>query len=414
MFGLFGKRKQQNTARSTIVFDEAYCHSAGDTSGAKTYEITAGTNEIAFVFRDFEGFIATYIQNNPHLPEAALRSLQTKKGFFCAQAVQDGPYLCSNNVGHDGCIIFDPQSLRPLADNAGLREFTQGAIAFGILIPGTSAFHVLWATMYRTAPPAQAAASGAKIPLHGPEGFEGMRRVGRLTAGALDMIARYVRPGITTGQLHDIVMDFAAQRGAQSAILNFNGYPKGLSISRNHVVCHGIPGPEALLDGDIVTIDVSLVLDGWHANSSRTYAVGKISSKAARLVETAHRATMQGIAAARSGALTCSIGEAIQAAAGQEGCGVVRDYCSHGIGRALHCPPQILHYGQSAGGPRLKPGMFFTVQPMINLGKPHIKMLADGWTAVTRDRSLSAQFGHTVGVTETGCEIFTRSPAGMD
>jgi methionyl aminopeptidase len=180
------------------------------------------------------------------------------------------------------------------------------------------------------------------------------------------------------------------------------------------VVCHGIPGPRALKEGDILNIDVTLIVDGWHGDSSRMYAVGKVSRAAERLLQVTYNALMRGVAAVRSGATTGDIGAAIQTYAEGERCSVVRDFCGHGLGRVFHDRPNILHYGEPGEGLQLKPGMLFTIEPMINLGKPHVKILSDGWTAVTRDRSLSAQFEHTVGVTETGCEVFTVSPQGLD
>jgi methionyl aminopeptidase len=252
----------------------------------------------------------------------------------------------------------------------------------------------------------------SKIKLHGPEAFAGMRKAGRLVAEALDMITDYVRPGVTTERLDDLVLEFALDSGSIPASLNYRGFTKSICTSLNHVVCHGIPGPRPLREGDIVNIDVTLILDGWHGDSSRMYAVGEISRKSERLMDVTYEAMMRGIAVVRPGATTGDIGAAIQTYAEAERCSVVRDFCGHGLGRVFHDRPNILHYGEAGEGIRLEPGMLFTVEPMINLGKPHVKMLSDGWTAVTRDRSLSAQFEHTVGVTETGCEVFTYSPRG--
>jgi methionyl aminopeptidase len=252
----------------------------------------------------------------------------------------------------------------------------------------------------------------SKIKLHGPEAFAGMRKAGRLVAEALDMITDYVRPGVTTERLDDLVLEFALDGGSIPASLNYRGFTKSICTSLNHVVCHGIPGPRPLREGDIVNIDVTLILDGWHGDSSRMYAVGETSHKAERLMDVTYEAMMRGIAVVRPGATTGDIGAAIQTYAEAERCTVVRDFCGHGLGRVFHDRPNILHYGEPGEGIRLEPGMLFTVEPMINLGKPHVKMLSDGWTAVTRDRSLSAQFEHTVGVTETGCEVFTYSPRG--
>ena len=256
------------------------------------------------------------------------------------------------------------------------------------------------------------APSANKIKIHGPEAFAGMRRAGQLAAEALDLITEYVQPGVSTERLDDIVLGFALERGAVPAPLNYRGYTKAICTSLNHVVCHGIPGPRPLREGDVLNIDITLILDGWHGDSSRMYPVGEISRKAERLVEVTYESMMRGIAAVKPGHTVGDIGAAIQVYAEAERCSVVRDFCGHGLGLVFHDRPNILHYGEPGEGPALEPGMIFTVEPMINLGKPHVKMLSDGWTAVTRDRSLSAQFEHSVGVTETGCEVFTYSPRG--
>jgi methionyl aminopeptidase len=261
---------------------------------------------------------------------------------------------------------------------------------------------------------ARAQARDTKIRLHGPEAFTGMARAGRLVAEALDLLVDEVKPGVTTDALDRFVYDFAMDHGAVPAPLNYRGFPKSICTSLNHVVCHGIPGARALKEGDILNIDVTLIVDGWHGDSSRMYAVGRIPRSAERLLEVTHNALMRGVAAVRPGATTGDIGAAIQTYAEGERCSVVRDFCGHGLGRVFHDRPNILHYGEPGEGLPLKPGMLFTIEPMINLGKPHVKILSDGWTAVTRDRSLSAQFEHTVGVTETGCEVFTLSPLGLD
>jgi methionyl aminopeptidase len=260
--------------------------------------------------------------------------------------------------------------------------------------------------------PSLRVANSNKITIYGPEGFEGMRRAGRLTAQALDAVAEHIRPGVTTEAIDQIVFDFAMRNGAIPATLNYRGYTKSCCISLNHVVCHGIPGPRVLAEGDILNIDITLIVDGWHGDSSRMYTVGRILRKAERLIEVTHEAMMRGIAAIRPGAAVGDIGHAIQTFAEGERCSVVRDFCGHGVGRVFHDKPNILHYGQPGEGIVLEPGMIFTVEPMINLGKPHVKMLPDGWTAVTRDRSLSAQFEHSVGVTADGVEVFTYSPNG--
>jgi methionyl aminopeptidase len=251
------------------------------------------------------------------------------------------------------------------------------------------------------------------IKLHGPDGFAGMRRAGQLAAAALDMITPHVKPGVATDHLDALVMEFARDHGAIPAPLNYRGFPKAICTSINHVVCHGIPGPKPLREGDIVNIDVTLIVDGWHGDTSRMYGVGEISRRAERLIEVTYECLMRGVAAVKPGASTGKIGAVIQECAEAERCSVVRDFCGHGLGRVFHDRPNILHYGEENEGVVMQPGMFFTIEPMINLGKPAVKVLPDGWTAVTRDRELSAQFEHTIGVTETGCEIFTTSPAGL-
>jgi methionyl aminopeptidase len=252
----------------------------------------------------------------------------------------------------------------------------------------------------------------SKIKLHGPEAFAGMRRAGQLAAEALDLITEYVQPGVSTEKLDDVVMQFALDHGAIPAPLNYRGFTKAICTSINHIVCHGIPGPKPMREGDIINIDVTLIVDGWHGDASRMYPVGEISRKSGRLIEVTYEAMMRGIAVVKPGATTGDIGYAIQTYAEAERCSVVRDFCGHGLGQVFHDRPNILHYGEQGEGVVLEPGMFFTVEPMINLGKPHVLMASDGWTARTRDRSLSAQFEHTVGVTSSGCEVFTYSPRG--
>ncbi len=251
------------------------------------------------------------------------------------------------------------------------------------------------------------------IKLHGAEAFEGMRRAGRLVAECLDELTDLVKPGVPTQVIDDFVYQFAIDNSALPATLGYKGYTKSSCISVNHVVCHGIPGEKPLRDGDIVNIDVTLIVDGWHGDSSRMYMVGNVKRAAERLVDVTYEAMMRGIEAIRPGSTTGDIGHAIQEYAEGERCSVVRDFCGHGLGQLFHDAPNILHYGSPGEGIPLKPGMIFTVEPMINLGRPQVKVLSDGWTAVTRDRSLSAQFEHSVGVTETGCEIFTPSPKGL-
>jgi len=261
---------------------------------------------------------------------------------------------------------------------------------------------------------APAGRKSGHIKLHSPEDFEGMRRVGRLAAEALDMLIEHVRPGVSTDSIDKLVFDFAMAHAAYPAPLDYRGYRKSICTSINHVVCHGIPDEKPLREGDIVNIDVTFILDGWHGDASRMYGVGEIPRRAERLIEVTYEALMRGIAVVKPGATTGDIGAAIQRFAESERCSIVREFCGHGIGRLFHDEPNILHYGEKGKGVALKPGMFFTIEPMVNLGKPQVKILSDGWTAVTRDRSLSAQFEHSVGVTETGVEIFTLSPIGRD
>ncbi len=256
-------------------------------------------------------------------------------------------------------------------------------------------------------------ANTGQIKIHGPEGFEAMRKAGQLCAQALDLITPHVAPGVTTAELDRIVLDFARETGSIPAPLYYRGYPRAICTSINHVVCHGIPNDKPLREGEIVNIDVTLIVDGWHGDSSRMFAIGEVQRKAERLIDITYEALMRGIAAVIPGARTGDIGHAIQSYVQAERCSVVRDFCGHGLGRLFHDMPNILHYGRPGEGIMLKPGMIFTIEPMINAGRPEVKVLSDGWTAVTRDRSLSAQFEHTVGVTEAGCEIFTLSPSGF-
>jgi len=253
-----------------------------------------------------------------------------------------------------------------------------------------------------------------QIKLHGKEAFEGMRKAGRLTAACLDMLVDEVRPGVLTDRIDELVRQFAFDHGALPATLMYRGYRKSTCTSINHVVCHGIPNEKPLKEGDIVNIDVTLILNGWHGDSSRMYTVGPVPRRAERLIDVTYDAMMRGINVIRPGATTGDIGAAIQNFVEAQHMSVVRDFCGHGLGRLFHDEPNIVHVGRPGEGIVLKPGMFFTVEPMINLGRPHVKVLSDGWTAVTRDRSLSAQFEHTVGVTANGVEIFTPSPKGFD
>ncbi len=257
-------------------------------------------------------------------------------------------------------------------------------------------------------------AEARRIEIHAPEDFAGMRAAGRLAAETLDMIAPQVRPGVTTEQLNQLCHAFICDHGATPAPLNYRGYPKSICTSINHVVCHGIPGERRLLEGDVVNIDVTVILDGWYGDTSRMYAAGTPSTRARNLMDVTYESLLRGIAVVRPGARFGDIGHAIQTYVESHRFSVVRDFCGHGIGRRFHAPPNVLHFGKPGEGAVLRPGMFFTIEPMVNAGRPEVKVLDDGWTAVTRDRSLSAQFEHMVGVTADGVEVFTHSPAGLD
>jgi methionyl aminopeptidase len=261
-----------------------------------------------------------------------------------------------------------------------------------------------------------------QIKIHGADAFEGMRRAGELAAATLDFIAPYVRPEVTTGELDRLCHGFIVDHGAIPAPLNYRGFPKSICTSINQVVCHGIPADHQsrgfprvrLEEGDVLNIDVTVILDGWHGDTSRMFFVGEsIGVKARKLVDVTYEAMMRGIAVVKPGVQVGAIGNAIQRYAESHRYSVVRDFCGHGVGRVFHDAPSILHYGRPDDGPILREGMFFTVEPMINAGRYEVKVLSDGWTAVTKDRSLSAQFEHTIGVTATGYEIFTISPAGL-
>ncbi len=251
------------------------------------------------------------------------------------------------------------------------------------------------------------------IRLHKPEDFEGMRKAGQLAAATLDYITPFVVPGVTTGKLDELCHNFMVENGGIPATLGYRGYSKSCCTSINHVVCHGIPGEKRLEEGDILNIDVTPILDGWHGDTSRMYHVGAVGVKARRLCDITYEAMMRGIEVVKPGATTGDIGHAIQKFVERERFSVVRDFCGHGLGRIFHEPPNILHYGRPGTGVPLRAGMFFTIEPMVNAGKFDVKVLSDGWTAVTKDRSLSAQFEHSIGVTETGYEIFTISPKGL-
>lgn len=246
-----------------------------------------------------------------------------------------------------------------------------------------------------------------------PEEIEKMRELGRLAAEALDYIGDFVKPGVTTNELNQLVHDYQVNiQGGYPAPLHYGDppFPKSCCTSVNHVICHGIPNDKPLKNGDILNIDITLKKDGFHGDSSRMYAVGKISPQAQRLIDVTHQSMMAGIGAVKPGATLGDIGYACQRVAENAGYSVVQEFCGHGIGRGFHEDPQVLHYGRRGQGAKLEPGMIFTIEPMINQGKRHLRVLADGWTAVTKDRSLSAQWEHEVLVTETGCEILTVSP----
>ncbi len=253
----------------------------------------------------------------------------------------------------------------------------------------------------------------AKITIHTAEDFVKMRESGRVAASILDFITDYVKPGITTLELNDLCHDMIISNGAIPAPLNYKGFPKSVCTSVNHVICHGIPEARKLKDGDIINIDVTVIVDGWHGDTSRMYLVGNPSIKARRLVDVTYEAMMIGIEQVKPGAHVGDIGHAIDAYVSKFGYSTVRDYCGHGIGRIFHTDPNIKHFGKAGTGELLEPGMFFTIEPMVNAGTYHTKLNAnDGWTVTTRDRELSAQFEHSLAVTETGYEIFTLSPKG--
>lgn len=248
------------------------------------------------------------------------------------------------------------------------------------------------------------------ITIYSEADFAGMRKAGELAAQVLDMIGDYVVPGVTTGELDKICHDFMIAHNAKPATLGYRGYPASSCISINHVVCHGIPGEKALKDGDILNIDVTVILDGWYGDNSRMYVAGSPSVKAKRLMQVTHDSLMLGIEAAQPGNTFGDIGHAIQSYVESQRMSVVRDFCGHGIGRVFHSAPNVVHFGRAGSGPRIEEGMFFTIEPMVNLGRPETKTLSDEWTAVTRDKSLSAQYEHMIGIRSDGPEIFTLSP----
>ncbi len=252
-----------------------------------------------------------------------------------------------------------------------------------------------------------------RIVINDEQGVAGMRAAGRLAAETLDFITPHVAAGVTTEALDRLCHEFIVARDAVPAPLGYRGFPKSICTSVNHVVCHGIPSDrKTLADGDILNIDVTVILDGWHGDTSRMFFVGKPSVKARRLVEITYEAMMRGIEVVKPGATLGDIGHAIQNHAEKNRFSVVRDFCGHGLGRIFHTAPSVLHYGKPGYGTALREGMFFTIEPMINAGRFEVKVLEDGWTAVTRDKSLSAQFEHSIAVTADGYEIFTLSPSG--
>ena len=250
------------------------------------------------------------------------------------------------------------------------------------------------------------------IRIHEDADFAGMAAAGCVAAEILDDVAPLVVPGVTTAELDDFIRSEVERRYVTSATIGYKGYKHASCISVNHVVCHGIPGAKLLADGDILNIDVTVIVEGWYGDTSRMYVAGALPRKSERLIEVTHEALMRGIAAVKPGNTFGDIGDAIQSYVEANRMSVVRDFCGHGLGRVFHSPPNVLHYGRAGAGAVLEEGMFFTIEPMVNLGRPETKVLADDWTAVTRDKSLSAQFEHSVGVTSTGCDIFTLSPAG--
>ncbi|WP_322965456.1 type I methionyl aminopeptidase [Sphingomonas fuzhouensis] len=250
------------------------------------------------------------------------------------------------------------------------------------------------------------------IKLWGREAFDGMHKAGRLAAETLDMLVPHMVPGVTTAEIDRLIHQFIVDRGGVPATLGYRGYTHSTCISINHVVCHGIPSEKTLKSGDIVNVDVTPIVDGWHGDTSRMYLIGDVPLKARKLVEVTYECLMLGIEQAKPGNHMGDVAHAIQHHAEKHRYGVVRDFCGHGLGLLFHDAPEVVHVGRPGTGPELKPGMIFTIEPMINIGRPDVKLLDDGWTAVTRDRSLSAQFEHSIGITEEGCEIFTLSPAG--
>ena len=241
------------------------------------------------------------------------------------------------------------------------------------------------------------------------EAFEKTKLAGVIAAGALDEVAKVVKPGVKTNFINKLCNEYINDHGAYSAPLFYRGFPKSCCTSVNHVVCHGIPSEKILKDGDILNVDVTALKDGWHGDTSRTFEIGNVSIKAKKLIKTTYDAMMKAIKIVRDDIYLGDIGAAIQNHVEAEGFSVVQDFCGHGIGKSFHKEPNVLHYGQKGTGEKIHEGMIFTIEPMINIGDYQTKILNDGWTAVTKDKSLSAQFEHTIGVTKTGYEIFTLS-----
>ena len=252
------------------------------------------------------------------------------------------------------------------------------------------------------------------VTIHSKNDFNKMRKAGKLASMVLDYITPYVKEGVTTLELDTLCHDFIISKGAIPAPLNYKGFPKSICTSVNHVVCHGIPSNKILNNGDIINIDITVILNGWHGDTSRMFFIGKKNIKSEKLVEVTFNSMWEGIKKVKPGNTLGDIGYSIQKHAEKYGYSVVRDFCGHGIGKVFHCAPNILHYGESGQGMKLREGMIFTIEPMINLGKSSIKILNDGWTAVTKDKKLSAQFEHTIGVTEKGYEVFTISEQELE
>ncbi|NRA89347.1 MAG: type I methionyl aminopeptidase [Rhizobiales bacterium] len=251
-----------------------------------------------------------------------------------------------------------------------------------------------------------------QIKIYGADAFAGMRKAGQVAAAALDMITEHVKVGVTTTELDRLIFEFGMDHNAIPATLNYKGYTHSSCISINHVICHGIPSEKKLKNGDILNIDITYIVDGWHGDTSRMYVAGTPKRIAERLIDITYKSLMIGLDVIKPGATTGDIGHAIQQYVEAERMSVVRDFVGHGLGRLFHDAPSIFHFGEPGEGETLTEGMIFTVEPMVNIGKPPSKILNDGWTAVTRDRGLSAQYEHSIGVTKDGYEAFTLSPKG--